>query len=1085
MTSARAGLTSAWWAGTAAWVVVATQGPGSPADVDGVISAATIAGVDVDARVHTYVLALLAFLVVGALGLLCAPRLARACGDPDADAFEDSALVGLLLLVLAALTSAQTDAMGLYVALYAAFVVVRWLDARVFRRDLHPRPAAAFLAIAAGSHALVLATPARGDAWRAAGAAAALAVGVHVVLQLVARARDARTSTDRVLAALAGAAWVPFAWFVREEFRLGGAGDAWSTLLAGLVPVSAALVGARAFGRGERLDVERVLSRVVLPGAFLGLSCAASWVVEREPMREMFEGGNAGLSIQQWFEYGRWPFFETWSVHGLSDAGAGFAYAAAHGWTGTTWQHWDFVPHALAVLAAYALLARVLGSAPIAFVVVVASPFAKVLFPPLVAVALVFAFVAVAAARARRARGLVACTLAWIAFTLWRVDLGLAALCAAVVTFVVARALGPAWRAGTTWARPRTAFVAVGATLCACALAYVAVASARGVGLRARLADALDVLGSNAAFGRVDVAPRLDAAVALRLFAVPALVVAVLVALVRAARTCGETAATTPNLDAASEGRRRATFASLALVFLGVFGLLIAPRGLVRHTFAENEGDYVTAFGLAVLACAPAAFDWLRGGAVRRVTWGACLALQVVLPLALRVQQAPRQDGGVRGNLFARAAHRFESLQPVAGDAGTVERSPVPEDFRRNTIEPLRVLRERWLAPDETFLDLSGAPLAYVYAGVRSPHPWNHLLALTGDRAQRRLAADPTPWSAPLCLVRQDAAAAAAAGMRADVEVDGVPLEAWHSYWFANRVHPDYRPFRTAGRWDVWARTDWAAPADAAPLARVQAVETQPDARPVSLDAATGETVVVRLDGSGASGGRVRLSWTRREGTRELSESRSIAWRPDWSERDVVVCGAGGAYRVENLRVHVESPLALRRAQVGITRDPACAAVGAHAAAALTTELGRAAAAFGREFEPLGPELFAYRGVPLPLRDGPAVPVAEAEPGERLRIPLALAFPAGAPAALVVLDLEADGAGTTRVSFTYGDADGSAGTFHLALARGAAERVVLRPGLQAAWHLRPPTWIEVASDGVPFRVRHAALVRDREARDGH
>lgn len=1064
------GRASLFGAGLAAWVVVANaSGPLSGFD-DRVVSAASLAGVDVDARTRTYAWALLAFIVGGAVATWLASLVERVCGAETRDDVEDASLVGVALLVAAAAGSAEVAAVRTLAALLVAFVLGRVLDARVFRASVHPRPGLAFASTACGAFGLASLTP-----WRGSGVAVALlASGMHLVLHGLARRPAGSRAVVRALAVLTASAWTPLALVVREELRLDGVPDTIATLTVVALVAILAVVAARAWGRGKRYDVERALSRSALPGLLLGFAFLSYWVVQREPLPEMFEGANAGLTIQQWFEHGRWPFVDTFSVHGLSDSGMGLLYALVHGWSGTTWQHWDLVPYVAASIAAYAVTARVTGSALLAFAVFAASPFAKDSFPQMVSIAVVFTFVAVRAARSNRVLVFAWSAVAWVAFVAWRLDLGAAAAVGLVAAIVAAHAIEP--ERPLAWARRVTPFLAV--CVVAALVAWI-VCRVRGVDAWDRVQDLAGVLGSNQAFGRTTVATRLDSGVTLRLFAVPAAVIAVLVLAVARAR----------RRDALDSPRGAAV---VALVFLGAFSLAIATRGLVRHTFVENEGEYATAFGFAVLSLAPCV---LVDASRRTAAWAAFLALHALLPSAMRVGQGPQQDGGVRGNLYARVVHRLESWRALPGDASRVERSPVTDEFRAHNVEPLRSLCERCLSGEETFLDLSGSPMLYVYSGARSPHWLNHVIAVQGETMQRRFESVIGRRDVPCVVLHQDAARAAAEGMRADVEIDGVPLELWHSRLFA-RAHAVCVPFRAAGRWDVWTTSSWAAPASSETLERTASLSTSDARARATIEAAPGETIVVRFRARVGSEGRVRVAWNRHEAGFVADESRDVDWDATWSEREIAILGEGGAYRVEDLHVDVAAQdhgqeasigsggvLAFESIDVGVSRDPEYTTIAARTAVPVATHWGPLARAWGAHDPfPRRPGTSWHGnsshgdsspgGDAAPLR---AVVGADGRARARLEIP-----PTGPREheALLVVELESPGSGSTRVTLTYGAGPVASGTFDFDLPRGGREVCVLRPGLQALWARRPNDWLEFSTDGVPLDVRSVATAHD-------
>ena len=92
----------------------------------------------------------------------------------------------------------------------------------------------------------------------------------------------------------------------------------------------------------------RWLARRAFPVFVFGLLAFLYYRPTIELNEDLFEPANSGLLIQQFFDFGRLPFIETFNGHGLSDSLMGFVWRAVHGSRDESWVHWySFVDGAL------------------------------------------------------------------------------------------------------------------------------------------------------------------------------------------------------------------------------------------------------------------------------------------------------------------------------------------------------------------------------------------------------------------------------------------------------------------------------------------------------------------------------------------------------------------------------------------------------------------------------------------------------------------------------------------------------------------------------------------------------------------
>jgi hypothetical protein len=187
-------------------------------------------------------------------------------------------------------------------------------------------------------------------------------------------ARALERRSDRFLLALTPLAALAAATWVRNEVYLlvnrhGFASirpehvEAAFCVVVALWCVARALRGPRTAGVSAadvsadgRLDLERAIGRFTFPWIVVGTVAMMRFTLSHGPSPDFLEPANAGLMIQQWVDFGRLPFLETFGAHGLYDSLFGFAYVTLNGTHDLTWTLYDYLIHVITALVSFHVL---------------------------------------------------------------------------------------------------------------------------------------------------------------------------------------------------------------------------------------------------------------------------------------------------------------------------------------------------------------------------------------------------------------------------------------------------------------------------------------------------------------------------------------------------------------------------------------------------------------------------------------------------------------------------------------------------------------------------------------------------------
>ena len=1052
------------------------------------ISQATLDACSVGARLSLYATSLLLFVAGGVALLLVLRWLARLVPAEDLEVVDRTSLAGLILLLLGAYRVDTRSALALLAGLHALVLAVGLLDRWVLRWRPHPHRAAYAGWLAAGAFSLLFPLyDLAGEripqvAWAPAAAFAALGLVLHLVLALLGR-RGERSADGWLYAGLPLAALALISVLRIELYMLlNGRGlfaltpDHLGAGLIGLLLVWVLLRRRRWRPRadGARLDLALLVGRGSFPLLLVGLVSFAEYQPVLRIAWDLFEPANPGLMIQQWFDFGRLPLFETWGSHGLWDSSMGMVYAALTGFEDEVWRYYDFANEVFATLLIYLLLRRLLRSASAGFFAAWFLPYRDELFPDYCVLALLAIFVLtwVIEQRSVRAHALL---FLYLALGLaWRLDMGTATALASAATLLAVGGASPLYR--PPWRR-----VAGGAAIAAVLVALVVlpVLALRDVNPVTRVREVIHLALAHQAFGYTEIARFLDKAVLWHLLVLPAAVLVLLGVLLH--RRWGQL-----GLD------RSRLLPFVALVFMSAYYLINGPRGLTRHTFVEAGNVYLVSFSLVVVSCS-AAWLWGRRSPTAALAGFALISSTLVYNFPLHGQTEPwwNPPGGAHEELTA----RLKTFRRVRPREEVIDRSPPAQLAQHRHLGAFRRFVDGNLEPRETFLDLSNNPMLYYYAHRLSPHWANHAMVYCDDWLQERLLEGLERFEIPLIVQSSDSALCEAEGVKCWNAVDGVPMQL-RQYRVHEHLYEGYRPLGRAGLWNVWERKDWAlrAPPPGSDRRVLFAWERPAGEAPTSLNLsfgapASGAPIAgppVELDPSrahyldlllrSAEGGILRLAWLATAGEEDPLRYREITIGPGEERRYPLLSGLGSPRVLQELVLDGGGRVELEAVELVSLDSPGFASMEAAAREPRTLELRHLARLWGERggiVEEPGTAVWLVGG---PASEG-AGDLPELAPAEE-RVWSFDPPPTRTGGWYLRLTLDGAGSRATAAEVAFGRGERRGGGFTFALpADGRRHDYAIRLSVQYPWYAETNDWISLRPLDGPVEVIRARLVR--------
>lgn len=504
---------------------------------------------------------------------------------------------------------------------------------------------------------------------------------------------------------------------------------------------------------------------------------------------DLFEPANPGLMIQQYREFGKIPWLQNFNAHGFSDALFGFLYTAIHGASELNWQFFDFMPRIIEIVLGYAALAWLLRSRWSAAWFVLFFPFTNVLFPQY-ATMMLFGVFALAYAITRPSwKSWATAVVAVLACVLWRIDAGAALAVAAVVLsfgFLVYHGVQKHWK---------HVFVPIAVTS---SIAIVAIAALLGslfvLGIHPAqwIQDLLAILNSDQTFGYPGI---LRESTPISVFLMQLVVLPVVATVVVTVAWV----------------KYRKLFSPAQWVVLSallIMSFFLTTRGLVRHTFIEGITEYYTQFGLFILVVVSIRFLSLYGR--MQGAW-ATLCAYIGATIFVFMWGLPTPSIGQAGtsaiafSSFAESAwERFDRVvdpfYTIQTPANIPIRSITSDAWKSDAYGVMNAFVSENLTESQTFFDFSNAPMLYYFLNKELPIYANHQMIMHDAYLQQRTIGQIKEYDVPVVVYRAVAPNT--------YVLDGVSPHDRYAL-LDEYIQSTYHPYAVMNGREVWIRNDW------------------------------------------------------------------------------------------------------------------------------------------------------------------------------------------------------------------------------------------------------------------------------------
>lgn len=487
------------------------------------------------------------------------------------------------------------------------------------------------------------------------------------------------------------------------------------------------------------------------------------------PPPDLFESGNGGLAIQQLVMFGKIPLIQTFNAHGFSEIFSPLIFILLNGYHG--WANYAYQGIILSIIyytVSFHFLKRFL-SEHLSMLLVMFFPFLNSLLPAYFSFSLLAVFVLDYVLRNPSLKRHVILWTVLSTIVLWRYDIGFAAVTSVIIVYM---AFSFVYRSKLKTGQFVLASAIVGMFW---SFIFIVLAVFQHVPIIARLKELHAIFASNQVWGYPTLGTQNDIQYIVFYLLLPLSTLGIgTVTVIRS--------------------RFRAGFSKemfVGFMFIVIFTLMNFPRGLVRHSLVETTLN-VSGYWLFILSFAALVIAYPRQYGLSQAYKKLLIPLSVVL---FFVALSGKITG--QADLFLQAANKLRSFSNYPVQTIPINRYSESEDYRVNTYYYLKLLFDRTLSKQQTFLDFSDSPYLYALTNRQTPMYINQTPAFLSDEVtQKSFLEEISKYSIPYVVYPET---------HGWSTLDGIPNYI-RSYRVAEYIYRNYTPFVEVNGYGIWVQ---------------------------------------------------------------------------------------------------------------------------------------------------------------------------------------------------------------------------------------------------------------------------------------
>ncbi len=326
-----------------------------------------------------------------------------------------------------------------------------------------------------------------------------------------------------------------------------------------------------------------ILFKNWMPLVVAGVSCIAFYEPIIKPDIDWFEDANHILPLHQLFSFGKIPFLDSFTPHGLSYFGFGLLYSFINGADPMGVFIYHFLLKVFVSIIIYLFIYKISGDGFIALWIVLAFPYTDLLFPsyfnlvPLMGLA----FISLYEKQSLKRYVFFFCLSMFM--ILWRIDIGFSTLIAGGGSLLFLILFVPSFKTNR-----KNLFNGFAIAIIILLSIFIMSFLHSGKNIFISFKDVFEYLSSAQSYGNKDLSLVLDIKYYSLYFIFPIAIFLILIHCIYQVVRHNKT-------------NEKIIFYNLAIIFLGLFYFSNLQRGIIRHTLAEGWDSALTSYGFFII----------------------------------------------------------------------------------------------------------------------------------------------------------------------------------------------------------------------------------------------------------------------------------------------------------------------------------------------------------------------------------------------------------------------------------------------------------------------------------------------------
>ena len=520
-------------------------------------------------------------------------------------------------------------------------------------------------------------------------------------------------------------------------------------------------------------SISKILGNYYFPFFILSLIAFFNYTNFIDTPHDMFELANKSLAVQQFYEFGKIPFINSFNSHTLSEIFFPFIYTFINGFKGFSFLAYNFVYPVISYLLVYFIIKNLTKNIYIALFFSLFFPFTETLLPSYFNIIILGIWIICRVVKNQTTWNYLLFLFCLLFLIIWRIDIGVGVILAAIVSivFVLINFKNEIHFKHNYFLKAFLYFSTLIIMIFSIILFYT-----HGE-IIYKIKEVISYINSFQTYGIKELTYNEDSSYFAQYFIFPAIILSLLIYLIVFSKWISF-----------HNNLHRNTF--IIFVFLSVFYLMNFQRGLVRHSFVEQWDTALSSYAFFIISGSVYIF-FKKNSSLNK------FVLFVVLSSLIIFSFKFPKDSIDNNNPYQLIIEKTKNFSNFESSHSKIERVNSDDKYSDSTYVEICKFFQATLKNDETFIDFSNNPMLYFYSHKENPDYFNQsLICNHNEYLQKCFLKNISKYKIPYVVFSK------CPEIWFD-NVDGISNTIRH-YRIAEYIFTHYKPFIILNNYCIW-----------------------------------------------------------------------------------------------------------------------------------------------------------------------------------------------------------------------------------------------------------------------------------------